>query len=202
MPLLPSDPQQQKKLLLGVIPLLLLGAYTYFFHGKYTDEVDALERRLENLESKNAAAKVRASRGSADLEAKLALYEQHIARLEELVPSSEEVPQLIYDMALRAQESGVELMKTTPDVTQAGPYYTLQTYEVAVFGAYHDIARFLVAIGTLPRIVTPFDLQLTPRPDRTEEGEATVLQADFSIKTYVLPEREPATPEASSNART
>jgi type IV pilus assembly protein PilO len=192
-----NDPQQRNKLLVGILPLLLLGCYWYFFHGARQDEVTALEERFEQLDAKNAAARARAQQGGPELEKKLALYEAQIVRLEELVPRREEVPQLLHDLALRAQENGVDLGRMRPNEESAGAYYTLQTYELAVIGGYHNVGRFLTAVGSLPRIVTPYDLKVQPRPEKDRSG-ATVVMAEFRIKTYVLP---PATPVASEERR-
>lgn len=198
MPLIPTEPDKQKKLLIGLIPLLLLFAYWFGVHGGKTEEIAAMESRLQTLETRNATARVRAGRGAADLEERLALYEQHIAQLETLVPSSEEVPELLHDMTLRAQENGVEIAMVRPQSEEPGPFYTLRTYDVAVFGGYHDVGRFLASIGSLPRIVTPGGLSMKARKVGPDGAE---LQARFRIRTYVLP--PPAAPvEAQSNART
>lgn len=186
MALLPSDPQVQKKLVIALAPLLLLLGYWYFYHGPEQEELTKLESRLEALEARNANARTRAQHGGLDLEKKLALYEEHIRRLEELVPRSEEVPELLYDLTLRARENGVELALLNPNQEEMGAYYTLHTYNVAVYGTYHDIGRYLTAIGSLSRIVTPYDLKLQLRQDQTR-SDAVRLQAEFKIKTYVLP---------------
>lgn len=198
MPLLPTDPAKQKKLLIGLIPLFLLFVYWYVPHGSMTEEIAAMERRLETLETRNAAARVRAGRGAGDLEERLALYEAHIQQLETLVPNSEEVAKLLHDITLRAQENGVEIASVRPRSEEPGPFYTLRTYDVAVFGGYHDIGRFLASIGALPRIVSPGELSMKTRSVGPDGAE---LQASFRIRTYVLP--QPAAPvEAGSNART
>lgn len=191
MALLPSDPQVQKKLIIALVPFLLLLGYWYFFHSPAQDELGKLEGRLEALETKNASARNRAQQGGRDLEKKLALYEEHIRNLEELVPRSEEVPELLYDLTLRARENGVELALLNPNQEEPGAYYTLHTYSIAVYGAYHDIGRYLTAIGSLPRIVTPYDIKLQPRQEKGK-SDAVRLQAEFQIKTYVLPPPVPA----------
>lgn len=199
MALLPTDPQQQKKLLAGIIALLIVFAYWYFVHGEKTKEITALESRLEQLETRNAAARARAQQGGPDLEKRLALYEEHVARLEELVPRSEEVPELLHDLTLRAQESGIDLAKMKPDQQMPGPYYTLHTYDIVVYGSYHDVGRYLASIGSLPRIVTPYNLKLQSRKE-TDRSGAEKLQADFRIKAYVLPSAVPAATEVNPNA--
>lgn len=185
MALLPSDPQQQRKLLIGLVPLLGLFAYWYFYHGDKKAEIASLESRLESLESKNAAARARAQRGGPELERTLAEYERYIVKLEELVPDSEEIPELLHMISVQAQQYGVELARLTPHNPEPGDFYMLQTHDVAVFGKYHDIGRFLAAVGSLPRIVTPVNLVLVPR--QGSDGTADI-QATFRIKTYVIPE--------------
>lgn len=191
MALLPSDPQVQKKLIIALAPFLLLLGYWYFYHSPQQDELGKLEGRFEALEAKNANARARAQQGGRDLEKKLALYEEHIRHLEELVPRSEEVPELLYDLTLRARENGVELALLNPNHEETGAYYNLHTYSIAVYGAYHDIGRYLTAIGSLPRIVTPYNLKLQPRQQQGN-SDKVLLQAEFQIKTYVLPPPRPA----------
>lgn len=187
MALLPSDPQAQKKLVIGVVlPLLLVGAYWYFYHGKKADEITRLESRLEQLEAKNAQAQARARQGGPELEKKLALYEEHISQLEKLVPRKEEVPELLHELNMRARETGVELARLRPNEESPTGYYTLNTYDVVVLGSYHEIGSYLTAIGSLPRIVTPYDLQVQVYRG-AGESDKIQLQADFRIKTYVLP---------------
>lgn len=204
MPLLPADPKQQKKLLLGLLPLVALLVYWYVYHGKKTEEIAALEARLEQLETKNDAARARARSGGPDLEKRVAVLEQHILRLEELVPSSEELPELLHSMTLRAQEHGVDLVKLEPEDPIQGAFYNQQSYQMVVFGGYHDVGRFLAAIGSLPRIVTPVDLAIVPRARTQQEDGPSQVQTSFRIKTYVLPAPTvvPAGEETRPNAST
>jgi Tfp pilus assembly protein PilO len=109
MALLPSDPQAQKKLFAGIVPLLLVFAFYQFYHIDRVAEVTELETQLEVLETANNSARVLAAQGGPELQKRLAMYEQHMKRLEELIPRREEVAELLHSMGLRAQSSGVEL---------------------------------------------------------------------------------------------
>lgn len=184
MGLLPSDPKQQQKLLIGVIPLLLLGAYWYFFHGAKAEEVEGMRTRLETLEQNNNTARAIASQGSArDLARRLELYEEHMERLEQLIPSGEEVPDLLNMIASRAEATDVQLALMRPEEDVATEFYRRVTYELGVIGSYHDVGQFLSEVGSLPRIVTPIDLTLRRRGDTGSE-----LEAGFRIETFVLPQ--------------
>lgn len=193
MALLPSDPNQQRKLLIGLIPLLLAFAYWYFVHPDMSAEVQAKQTRLERLETQNSRARVEARDAGPELEARVARYQEQIDRLEQLIPRTDEVPQLLNDMSLRAQEASVDLVRLAPVASDPGEHYRRESFEVRVAGAYHDVGRFLAAIGSLPRIVTPVDLNLGEprRRDRNEDGltrdGAKKVEATFRIRTYVLP---------------
>ena len=189
---LPEDPAQQKRLLIGLIPLLLLFGYWYFLHQDYEKELQAMETRQESLERRNAQARLRAPE-SRQLEERLVRFERHISRLEELVPRSEEVSQLLNTISQRADQIGVTVARFTPGRTTAGTHYNRRTFEMTVHGGYHEIGRFLTEIGSLPRIITPTDLSLTPHGRTAENGR---LQASFIIETYVLP--DPAAPSEAA----
>lgn len=187
MALLPSDPKQQRLVLAAVVPIIAAVAYWYFFHGDRVQANDAQQAVLEQLETKNAAAKALAARGGPELKKKLALYEQHIGRLEELIPRNEEVPELLHDITLRAVESGVELNLLRPETDTPMGAYTRKVYSMSLFGPYDGVGRFLSAIGSLPRIVTPVHMKIIPRNEKDRSG-AVRLQSEFQIMTYIAPE--------------
>lgn len=188
-----SDPQQRNKLLIGLMPLVILFVYWYMYHGARTAAIAELRTHFEEIDSKNTAAKKIAARGGPELKKKLAIYEQHMVRLEQLIPRSEEVPELLHTMTLRARESGVELSLVKPEREAPGEFYTKQTYTLGVIGPYHGIGEFLSAVGSLPRIITPVGLTLRPRTDLDKAG-AQKIDASFKIETYVVPKTAPAAP--------
>ena len=197
---MPKDKAGQQKLLIVIIPVLILLGYWYFMHGKRKEEIATLETRLEALEQKNSVAKTIALSGGPELQQKLALYEQHMKRLEELIPKNEEVAALLNGLSERAMDTNVDLALMKPEIAEPGPFYTQQTYQINVIGVYHDIARYLAAVASLPRIVTPVDLSIKPRGTEMSRDGTPKLSANFRIVTYVIPdapeEAAPATPPA------
>jgi type IV pilus assembly protein PilO len=205
---MPKDKESQQKLFLGILPFLIFFGYYQFMHGKKTAEIETLDTRLEELETKNGGAKAIALSGGPELQQKLALYEQHMKRLEELIPKNEEVAALLNGLSERAMDSNVDLALMKPELTEQGQFYTQQTYQITVIGLYHDIARYLAAVASLPRIVTPVDLVLKPRGGTEMSRDGTPkLGGEFRIVTYVIPELAvspatgaPATPPAQGGA--
>ena len=181
------DPQRQK-LLLGV---MLAGGLGYLAYSNVYvprgEEITALEARLETLETQNRAARVLVERqGRDEVERQLADQREQLVRVEGLIPSSEELPDLLDAISAEAQRTGVELALIQPVGATAETFYTRRTYDLAVTGAYHQIAAFLTKIGSLQRIITPINLNLAVREEGEEDREPK-LEAKFSIETYVLP---------------
>jgi type IV pilus assembly protein PilO len=197
MALLPTDPAQQKKLLVGLVPFILAAAYFNFVHKNRVTEIETLESNLELLERTNAAAKVIAEQGGPELQRRLAIYESHMKRLEQLIPLREQVPELLHAMGMRAQTSGVELTRMKPEAETVSPYYTRQTYEIGVRGTYHDVGLFLSEVGSLPRIITPTELKLMGNTAMTDKTGTPLLNANFRIMTYIVPEPGQVTPDSA-----
>ncbi len=189
MALIPSEPRKRNTLLVA----LGCAAAVYFFHtfwyASRKEGIDGLEARLEQLQGQNRRARLVAASGVPELQERLGAYERHLGRLEQLIPHREEVPSLLNSMALQARHTDVDLALMRPEPPEVGEFYTRQIYEIGVVGDYHNVGRFLAAIASLPRIVTPVDLELVPFEGARQmlEAEAPV-EARFRIQTYVVPE--------------
>ena len=124
----------------------------------------------------------------------MALFERHVAELEQLIPSSEEVALVMNQMDEVARDVGVNVVLTRPQAVVPGPFYDQQSYQIRVLGEYHDVGRFLSGVASLPRIITPSDVQLEPFNDPTGSmGFDATVEVNFRIQTYLAPDREPVT---------
>lgn len=197
----PSDPKQRNALIVGVLLLALIYPFYSFWYKGKREEVTAMQTRLETLEDQNRRAQVLAARGGGDLEERLALYERQVGKLEELIPAAEEVAGLLDDISVRARQTGVELNRIIPEPPEAGSFYTKTSYEMSVVGEYHAVAAFLTEVASLPRIVTPVELEveLFAQPDIFPDYESPIV-VNFRIETYVLPEATPAPAPAPAPA--
>ena len=186
---LPSDPKQKKALGVGVGAVLLLGLFYMYMWTPKNEEVIAMQARLETLEQSNRRAQITAARGAGEIEERLAAYERHVMVLEELIPASDEVPALLRQITSEARRIiGQDPAQFRPEPDEPGEFYTKKAYQMQAIGEYHDIARFLTAIASLARIITPVDVSITPYvgPEGVVEVPYPVV-ADFRIETYVLP---------------
>jgi Tfp pilus assembly protein PilO len=192
MSILPTDPQKRRTALLGVLVIGLAGyGAVTMLHQPRAETVSGLEARLDALQVQNRAARaIVESAGVTDVERRLAAYREHLVAVEGLVPLSEELPDLLDAIALEAQRTGIELTLLQPTGATDEQFYTRRTYDLAVAGAYHDIAYFLGRVGSLPRIITPRGLNLSVTGEDSRTGSPR-LEARFSIETYVIPQINP-----------
>lgn len=194
MALPPLDPQQRKQLMYGGLFLALLAFG--FYDRVYTPrkaQIAALETRLETLRTVNTRSRA-ITRGGARgaMDQQLALYRQQLELAEGLIPSDEELPNLLDAISAEAQRTGVELTLIQPVGATEEQYYTRRVYDMAVTGGYHQIGEFLTRVASLPRIVTPTNLTIAPRSDAPagappRPGAPAELEARFSVETYVIP---------------
>ena len=185
----PDDPIQRNWMVGGLVFLLLIVPYNMYLLGPRQEDNLELQGRVESLETVNRRASVLAAQGGGDLQERLALYEAHVAQLEELIPGREEVPALIDDISTRARMLDVDLRDLQPQPREPGEHYDRTSYNMAAVGEYHNVARFLTEIASLSRIVTPTQVEVAPfgQPQQYRDLE-TPVQAIFRIETYVLPE--------------
>lgn len=202
MALPPIDPQQRQKLIL--FAALVLGiAYLFYeyVHGPKGDELVVMEQQLETLQVQNRGARALSEgAGTGAVERHLALYRDQLVQVEGLIPSTEELPDLLDAISDEAQRTGVEVTLIQPVGATEEPYYTRRVYDVAVIGSYHAVGEFLARVASLPRIITPTSLVLAPRGEGAPGMmESPRLEARFSIETYVLPPTESAANVANSD---
>lgn len=195
MALPPLDPELKKKLLVGIV--LFLGVGYLFYDHVYSPrqaEVNAMESRLANIRLQNSTARgLTTGSAAGGVEQRLQLYRDQLAAVEGLIPSAEELPDLLDAISMQAQRTGVEISLIQPVGATEEQFYTRRTYDMAVLGSYHDIGEFLTRVGSLQRIVTPINLVLAPQNANAEAlpGTAPKLEARFSIETYVIPTGQP-----------
>jgi len=190
MALIPDDPRQRNALIFGILALALFYAFWAYWYSPQKELANEMEAQLEQLETENLRAEIISARGGEELQERLALYERHVGQLENLIPQEEEFVALLSDISAESRRNGVEIATMRPEPEEVGAFYTKTSYEIEVIGDYHDLGRFLGTIASLPRIITPMDLELI-----IFQGDDTVLNPDYEapltarlrIQTYLLP---------------
>jgi type IV pilus assembly protein PilO len=185
-------PQTQRDQKLAVVVILAIGLaavyWQYAWTPKHVTQV-TLTAHLDTLDSLNHQTKIEVAKGNAaQMKRDAAAYSRELEVLEHLVPTSNEVPALVESISSAARRAGLELSDVAPDGVVNGDQFDTYRYKLGVTGPYHQIGEFLANIATLPRIVAPINLSLTPssrvgeiKPKKNEQ----LLDAKFQIQTYV-----------------
>ncbi len=127
MALIPDDPKQKNALVVGLLFVVGLYLVNTYWRADRLAEVEQRESRLEALENSNRSAEIIAARGGTALQERMAVYERHIAQLEELIPGEEQVASLVNNLTLLARDLGVELDLIRPEPSEPSDFYTKQT---------------------------------------------------------------------------
>ena len=204
MALIPDDPKQRTALVLGILAVALFYAFWAYWYSPQKAIADELAAQYEQLDAENLRAEIISARGGAELEERLAQYERHVGQLERLIPQEEEFVALLNDVTAESRRNGVEIATMRPEPEEVGLFYTKMSYELEVIGDYHNLGRFLGTIASLPRIITPVDLELM-----NFQGDETVLSPEYEapltaslrIQTYLLPATTDAPPAAGGEGQ-
>ena len=189
MKLLPEEPRRRNAVLAAVLALCLTYSVHYYVYAPARREADAARLRLAELKKRNRQADAATADAPGVLERRLALYEDHVARLEKLIPADEEVPALLESISAEERRAGVEVVAMRPEPPVPSEYYRRRSYELEVVGGYHQVGVFMTAIASLERLAAPTDVLIAPVPaPDPASGSDTVgggrVVATFRIRTY------------------
>jgi type IV pilus assembly protein PilO len=190
MALLPQDQRGQIMMLL----VLVAAAGGYFFWTKVqsplNERVGVARTEADSLEAIVEAAKRDLASGSIeDLRRRVEEHRGSLELMRRLVPERNEVPTLIDDISTKAKVRGITLDKIDPLAPEPGAPFDTYRYRLGVFGHYDQIGEYLADIASLPRIIVPQELVLSPATPVAQrilgDTAGALLMAEFSIRTFV-----------------
>lgn len=168
------------KVIAAIFLLVVVLAAGYFLH------VKDLRAELERHKNEEVTLKQQFEskvRQAANLEAykeQMVLMEASFEKLLRQLPSDTEVPGLLEDITSAGLNSGLEFeeIRLLREVTQQ--FYIELPIQIKVIGGYHELATFVSAVASMPRIVTLHDFQIQPN----QAGNPSRLAMNIQLKTY------------------
>lgn len=205
---LPTDQRGQIMALLIVVAVV--GGYFFWtkVHGPQSARLAAAHAESDSLQAIVDAAKRDLESGTVeDLRRRVEEYRGSLELMRRLVPERNEVPTLIDDISTKAKVRGVTLGKIQPLSPEPGSPFDTYRYRLEVYGHYDQIGEYLADIASLPRVVVPQDVTLSPATPQAQKllGDTlgALLLAEFSIRTFVKapPPPPPAATAGGTRAR-
>lgn len=186
---LPTNQRDQLMLFVGILGILIAGAYWYLMFEPKSLELAEMTTRLERLDATNQRAKALLARGTVEeLRAESELLRDNLDLMRTLIPASNEVPALLDQIVGAARRTGLQQQSFVPGATVEGEVFNTYRYRMAFSGSYHQIGELLTAIGSLRRVIAPVNLNLSVSgsTERTPGSTEQLLNATFDIQTYVV----------------
>ncbi|MCP4548990.1 MAG: type 4a pilus biogenesis protein PilO [bacterium] len=191
-----SDPVVQRRAFIILIGLLV--GYLYFgstffpfCHRVRKAEIARLDTENKELERKLVIARSKAGRLEV-VEARMASLEQDWRRIEQLLPSTEAMPEFMKDMTRLATKANIEIDLMQPDAPVAGDGFRARSIQMRARGGYHEIGRFLSHIANARRLIktealTMGGLTNTASRKNVEGGEKTgTVEVSFKATLFML----------------
>lgn len=186
---LPTNQRDQLMLFVGILGILIAGAYWYLMFEPKSVELGEMTTRLERLDASNQRAKALLARGTVEeLRAESEVLKNNLDLMRTLIPASNEVPALLDQIVGAARRTGLQQQSFVPGATVEGEVFDTYRYRMAFTGTYHQIGELLTAIGSLRRVIAPVNLNLAPfsGPEVQMAPNLQLLSATFDIQTYVV----------------
>ncbi len=159
-----------------------------------------LEQDYEKVSADLMKAKQSASRlpkVQAELEAIAKTWDD----AKKLLPEAKQMPELLTQVTVAGQRSGVDFVLFEPKAGQPRDIYVENPIAVTVQGGYHDVGSFLGRISNLPRIVNVRSVNLKSVPNPVDADLPALVEADLQMSAYtLLSESERASMQAQQAA--
>ena len=190
-----SDPKFQKAALIVLVVVAACYGYFAYVYGPKVEQIEKVESELKKVEqSVNAARAVVQASDTLLLQQELTKRQSELAMVEKLLPSKENLPELLEGVSRLGHRAGVDFALFEPQTPIQHEIYQERPYKVTLRGGFHQTARFLSEVAGMSQIVKPMGLSMV-RDLRESAGPNETLTAELTLSTYLMIS---AQPEASA----
>jgi type IV pilus assembly protein PilO len=165
---------------IAIVFVVVIGLGVYWFI------IEDKAPRLQRAEAEEQDLRVtfqNKQRKAANLEEYKAQYKQMVQSFGTMLrqlPGETEIPSLIVDISQTGLAAGLQEKLFQPQAEIRKDFYAEKPIRIRLSGGYHEIARFVSGIASLPRIVTLHNINIT----RDSPNSFDELSIDVLAKTY------------------
>ena len=205
MAILPTKQRDQVMVLVTILAAALVGMFWYFVYDPKSSDIDKLALHVDSLDQLNQKAKAEMAKGTVEqVREQARASRDNLDLMRTLVPAANEVSNLIDQVSTAARRAHLDVGTLEPEPVIEGELFDTYRYRLRLTGAYNDIAEMLTNIGSLNRIVTSLNVQLTaPQGAAPTPAGKQMLTSTFEIQTYVVrtaPKAKPVSKNAAAAA--
>jgi type IV pilus assembly protein PilO len=162
--------------------VLFTALFIYFYFSYFWlplgKKIEEKSRKVAQIEADISNAKAQKAKYK-DLEAKLASLRQEKDAAEKKLPREKKFPDLIRTITDLSKKHNVKVGNISPAGEAQVEYFKRVSYNLTVRGNYHDVGRFLAALGLLERILTSENVNVNGTP-----GAETSAEVTFTLVAY------------------
>lgn len=180
----------EKQKLYLVVFLIVIGGGFVFYNYIFKPLNNEIKRLSEEKKSKEATL-LQNQREAARLpfvEAEGKRLKIELSYAEEVLPKELDVPYLLTTLTQLSEENRVYSSSFSPGGIQEMGDYAVYSISLPLVGNFHNVIRFLCAIGNLPRLINITDLSVSASGGgQTEEKEGPVdtVSVPLRLEAYI-----------------
>lgn len=170
---------------LYVIVFLLVGGGGFLFY-QYVFKPLMLEiKRLSADKASKEATLLQNQREAARLpfvEAESRRLNIELSYAEEVLPKDLDVPYLLTTLTKLSEQHNVYFSSFSPGSIEERGDYAIYPISLPIVGNFHNVVRFICAIGNLPRLINTIDLSINALG---KEGGADTVSVPLKLEAYI-----------------
>jgi len=174
--------EQKKNFAFGVI-FAFTFCYIYWFHGikPVGAKIQRKEAQIKQLETDIANTEIQARR-LPEIKREFADLTTQMADVDKKLPKDKNFSGLLRLLTNQLLRFHLTLTNLVPSAVQNENLYQSFPLQVTLTGRFHNLGRFLTAIGTQQRILSTENLKITLSGG--SDSDATI-QANFTMTAYM-----------------
>ena len=190
-----KDPKIQRILASFLVPVVICYLFFNFVIKPEVEELNTKKAEVIKLKKRVNDIKKKLEHPEALKEEK-AILEDKYQELEKLLPSEENVAVLLDQFAMVENDSKVYMVgfEATETVDDESKPYRANKYRITIESGFHQFARFMSHVMSLPRILSFSELNIslnTELDESTEiqeglEDQPRTLKIECTLTTYVF----------------
>lgn len=181
------DPKSQKLVVVIALSIALVYVYFNYIYSSRTQAIADLRTEYtekQNLLERGKKVALNFQSVQEDFQHLLVVWET----AKTILPTEKIMEQLLKDITLAGQKSGVTFLLFKPLDPIERDYYFEHPIQIKTSSNYHELGRFLSKVATLERIVNINKMNLMTIRARKNQTTRDTVQGDFEIVIYVFKE--------------